>query len=57
MIKLLTLTREDTVLFRAFRKIVSGNEYDSLEEEFEKYEHKLFGADGFDTMVRFRCRN
>jgi hemerythrin-like domain-containing protein len=43
--------REDTVLFPAFRKIVSGNEYDSLGEEFEKNEHKLFGEDGFDTMV------
>lgn len=43
--------REDTVLFPAFRKIVSRNEYDSLGEEFEKNEHKLFGEDGFDTMV------
>jgi hemerythrin-like domain-containing protein len=43
--------REDTVLFPAFRKIVSKNEYDSLGEEFEKNEHKLFGEDGFDTMV------
>jgi hemerythrin-like domain-containing protein len=42
--------REDTV-FPAFRKIVSGNEYDSLGEEFEKNEHKLFGEDGFDRMV------
>ncbi|HEX2848506.1 MAG TPA: hemerythrin domain-containing protein [Chitinophagaceae bacterium] len=43
--------REDTVLFPAFRKIVSQNEYDSLGEEFEKNEHKRFGKDGFDTMV------
>jgi hemerythrin-like domain-containing protein len=43
--------REDTVLFPAFRKIVSGNEYDSLGEEFEKNEHKLFGEDGFAMMV------
>jgi hemerythrin-like domain-containing protein len=43
--------REDTVLFPAFRKIVSKNEYDSLGEEFEKNEHKLFGEDGFETMV------
>ncbi len=43
--------REDTVLFPAFRKIISKNEYDSLGEEFEKNEHKLFGEDGFDTMV------
>lgn len=43
--------REDTVLFPAFRKIVSRHEYDSLGEEFEKNEHKLFGEDGFETMV------
>jgi hemerythrin-like domain-containing protein len=43
--------REDTVLFPAFRKIVSKNEYDSLGEEFENNEHKMFGEDGFETMV------
>jgi len=43
--------REDTVLFPAFRKIVSRHEYDSLGEEFEKNEHKLFGDDGFEAMV------
>lgn len=43
--------REDTVLFPAFRKIVSKNEYDSLGEQFEKNEHQLFGKDGFETMV------
>jgi hemerythrin-like domain-containing protein len=43
--------REDTVLFPAFRKIVSRHEYDSLGEEFENNEHKIFGEDGFETMV------
>jgi hemerythrin-like domain-containing protein len=43
--------REDTVLFPAFRKIVSKNEYDSLGEDFEKNEQRLFGKDGFETMV------
>lgn len=43
--------REDTVLFPAFRRIVSRHEYDSLGEEFEKNEQKLFGKDGFETMV------
>jgi hemerythrin-like domain-containing protein len=43
--------REDTILFPAFRKIVSRNEYDSLGEEFEKNEHKKFGKDGFESMV------
>ena len=43
--------REDTVLFPAFRMLVSQHEYDSLGEEFEENEHKRFGEDGFETMV------
>lgn len=43
--------REDTVLFPAFRKIVSQNEYDSLGEGFEKNEQKLFGKGGFEMIV------
>jgi len=43
--------REDTILFPAFRKIVSKHEYDSLGEEFEKNEQKHFGKDGFEVMV------
>jgi hemerythrin-like domain-containing protein len=43
--------REDTVLFPAFRTIVSRHEYDSLGEDFEKKEHELFGEDGFEKMV------
>lgn len=43
--------REDTVLFPAFRKIVSKHEYDALGEEFENNEHKLFGKEGFENMV------
>jgi hemerythrin-like domain-containing protein len=43
--------REDTVLFPAFRKLVSQHEYDSLGEEFEKNEQKIFGKGGFELMV------
>jgi hemerythrin-like domain-containing protein len=43
--------REDTVLFPAFRGIVSAHEYDSLGDDFEKKEHELFGEDGFEKMV------
>jgi hemerythrin-like domain-containing protein len=43
--------REDTVLFPAFRGLVSANEYDSLGEAFEKKENDLFGDDGFEKMV------
>lgn len=43
--------REDTVLFPAFRKLVSSHEYDSLGEEFERNEEKRFGEDGFARIV------
>lgn len=43
--------REDTILFPAFRSIVSPTEYDALGEDFEKKEHELFGEGGFDKMV------
>jgi hemerythrin-like domain-containing protein len=44
--------REDTVLFPALHKIISGHEYGALGEEFEKKEEKLFGEDGFEKMVK-----
>jgi len=43
--------REDTVLFPAFRSIVSDHEYDSLGEDFEKKENQLLGDDGFFKVV------
>jgi hemerythrin-like domain-containing protein len=43
--------REDTVLFPAFRAIVSPHEYDALGEDFEKKEDELFGDDGFFKVV------
>ncbi len=44
-------SREETVLFPAFKETVSVNEYDSLGEVFEEKEHEKFGEDGFDQMV------
>ncbi|MFA5038322.1 MAG: hemerythrin domain-containing protein [Candidatus Omnitrophota bacterium] len=43
--------REDTVLFPAFREIVSAEDYETLGEEFEKEEKRLFGEGGFGKMV------
>ena len=43
--------REDTVLFPAFRGIVSAHAFVSLGEDFEKKEDELFGDDGFEKMV------
>jgi hemerythrin-like domain-containing protein len=43
--------REDTVLFPAFRSIVSAHEYAALGEEFEKKEDEIFGDEGFFKVV------
>jgi hemerythrin-like domain-containing protein len=43
--------REDTILFPAFRKLVSRNEYDALGEEFLRKERETFGEDGFENIV------
>jgi hemerythrin-like domain-containing protein len=43
--------REDTILFPALRMIVSEKEFDSLGEEFEGKEQKLFGQGGFEKIV------
>ena len=43
--------REDTVLFPAFRKIVSKHEYDALGEDFEKEGNQIFHGDGFEKNV------
>jgi hemerythrin-like domain-containing protein len=43
--------REDTVLFPAFKKVVSPAEYDALGDEFEKKEQQMFGQDGFEKSV------
>lgn len=43
--------REDTILFPAFRSVISKHEYDSLGDEFEDEEKKMFGEDGFEKMV------
>ncbi|MDC0744732.1 hemerythrin domain-containing protein [Polyangium mundeleinium] len=43
--------REDTVLFPAFRSIVSKDAYEALGEAFEDREHELFGEHGFEDAV------
>jgi len=43
--------REDTILFPAFRKLVTKSEYAELGEQFEKVEHEKFGKEGFEGMV------
>ena len=44
-------SREDTVIFPAFRSILTGAEYDELGEQFEDREHQLLGEHGFEGAV------
>lgn len=43
--------REDTVLYPAFRSIISPKEFKALGEAFEDKEEKLFGKGGFEKIV------
>lgn len=43
--------REDTVLFPAFKTLVSEEDYDHLGELFEERENALFGEGGFFRVV------
>jgi hemerythrin-like domain-containing protein len=43
--------REDTVLYPAFRLVISPKEFMALGETFEDKEEKLFGKDGFEKIV------
>ena len=43
--------REDTILFPAFRNIVSWAEFDRLGEVFEGKERQMFGERGFEGVV------
>lgn len=43
--------REDTVVFPAFKTVIDAKEYAHLGEVFEDRERKLFGKNGFETVV------
>lgn len=44
-------SREDTVVFPAFRRIVGKAQYAELGEQFEEREHELLGKDGFEGAI------
>jgi hemerythrin-like domain-containing protein len=43
---------EDTVLFPAFRSIISSQDFTEVGETFEREEEKLFGLNGYEKVVR-----
>ena len=42
---------EDTLLYPAFRSVITPKEFDTLGDQFEDKEQKLFGQDGFEKIV------
>jgi hemerythrin-like domain-containing protein len=42
---------EDTIVFPAWKKVLSPKELDAMGDRFEEIEHKTFGKDGFGAAV------
>jgi hemerythrin-like domain-containing protein len=45
------ISRENSVVFRAFHDLMPPDQYAELGEQFEEKEHSLFGEDGFRKTV------
>src|SRR5436853_641579 len=43
--------REDTIVFPAWKDLITSDEYDELNDKFEDIEHEQFGEDGFEDAV------
>jgi hemerythrin-like domain-containing protein len=44
--------REDTVVFIAWKQILTTQQLDEMNEKFEDIEHEMFGKEGFENTVR-----
>ena len=44
--------REDTIVFPAWKDLITSDEYDELNDKFEDIEHEQFGDDGFEDAVK-----
>jgi len=43
---------EDTVVFPAWKELMSEDEYDDLGDKFEDIEYEQFGEDGFGEALK-----
>jgi hemerythrin-like domain-containing protein len=43
--------REDTIIFPAWKDLLTSDQYDELNDKFEDIEHEQFGEDGFEDAV------
>lgn len=44
--------REDTIVFPAWKDLITADEYDKLGDKFEDIEHEQFGDDGYENAVK-----
>ncbi|MEP6849127.1 MAG: hemerythrin domain-containing protein [Acidobacteriota bacterium] len=44
--------REDTIIFPAWKDVLTPDEYDEMNDKFEEIEHQQFGEDGFEDAVK-----
>jgi hemerythrin-like domain-containing protein len=44
--------REDTIVFPAWKQILTAEQLDEMNDKFEDIEHRQFGEDGFENAVR-----
>lgn len=45
-------SREDTIIFPAWKNILTAKDLDEMNDKFEDIEHQQFGEDGFEKAVR-----
>jgi hemerythrin-like domain-containing protein len=45
-------SREDTIIFPAWKKTLTTGQYDQMGDKFEGLEHQMFGEDGFEKAVQ-----
>jgi hemerythrin-like domain-containing protein len=45
-------SREDTIVFPAWKQTLSGAQLDEMNDKFEDIEHEQFGEDGFEDAVK-----
>ena len=44
--------REDTIVFPAWKQILTAKQLDEMNDKFEDIEHEMFGEDGFENAAR-----
>jgi hemerythrin-like domain-containing protein len=44
--------REDTIIFPAWKQVLTAKQLDEMNDKFEDIEHQMFGKDGFENAVQ-----